>query len=110
MFDVMVAWHQAGAKPDDVPKAGGDAAWYLIVIDHNGIGKFSNTCPYIERFDPPIAFGAGQDYAMGAMLAGASAERAVAIVASLCDHTGGEIQVVNIAEALGAAPILEAAE
>lgn len=102
LFEPLIAWHQQGANPRDFPALGTDSEWgTLVVIDRDGIGKISHTCPHIERYEPPIAFGAGDDYAMGAMMAGASPERAVQIVAELCVHTGGEITVINIAEALG---------
>lgn len=102
MFSVMVDWHRDGANPSAFP-VGLDKTdgWTLIIVDRAGIGKYTSSCPYIERFDPPIAFGAGQDYAIGAMLAGVTAKRAVEIVAGQCTHTGGEIQVIDIAEALG---------
>lgn len=110
LFDVMVAWHQNGTDPEKLPKISDDEGWTLIVIDKDGVGKFTKGCPYIEHFGPPIAFGAGQDYAIGAMLAGATAGQAIGIVAGLCNHTGGEIQVINIAEALGLQHVREAAE
>ena len=106
MQEPMIEWHRAGADPTKLPHGAADdkhGGWTLIVIDKDGIGKYTDGCPYLERFDPPIAFGAGQDYAIGAMLVGASAQHAVEAVASLCNHTGGEIQVVDIASVLGAA-------
>lgn len=114
MFGPMVEWHLKGAKPDDLPK-GADkdddsSSWTLIVIDGDGIGKYSSSCLYIERFDPPIAFGAGCDYALGAMLAGASARQAVEIACKVDVWSGGEIQIVNIAEAIGLQKVREAAE
>lgn len=103
LMDVMIRWHKDGAKPENLPpysNEDGDG-WTLIIIDRHGVGKYTASCPYVERLDAPIAFGAGDDLAMGAMLAGASAERAIELVASITNHTGGEIQVINIAEALG---------
>lgn len=111
MMDPMIGWHHEGANVDALPKMGTDAEWgCLIVIDRDGIAKYSHGCPYIERFDPPIAFGAGADYAMGAMLAGVGPRRAVEVAASLCYHTGGTIAEVDIAGALGLSQIKEAAE
>ena len=101
MFDPIVEWHQDGARPKDLPECKSDSGWSLIVVDRFGISKYTSTCPYPERFDPPIAFGAGCDYAMGAMWAGRSAADAIRLVAENCSHTGGEIQVIDIAEALG---------
>lgn len=96
LFDMMIDWHLAGAHVAQLPQLHGDNIWTLIIIDREGLGKYTNTCPYVERFEPPIAFGAGDDYAMGAMLAGADARRAIEIVSGLCNHTGGKIQVIDV--------------
>ncbi len=97
MFDPLIEWHNAGANPSAVPPSK-DCDWHLIVIDAAGVHKFSESCPHPEMFDQPVAFGAGGDYAMGAMLAGADARRAVEITASITTHTGGKITAVGIAE------------
>lgn len=111
LMDVLIEWHQKHeASPEKLPKVRPEEGWTLVVVDQSGIGKYTNTCPYIDRFDPPIAFGAGGDYAIGAMLAGATAAEAVKIVSDLCNHTGGEIQTINIAEALGLSDVQQAAE
>lgn len=108
MFEPMVAWHVGGATLEAMPRlpAGPDekGGWTLIVIDQKGLGKYTDSCPYPERFDPPIAFGAGGDYAIGAMLAGADAKRAVEIVSNLCNHTGGTIQAIDVEAFFGWAP------
>jgi len=70
--------------------------------------------PYLSGVDVPFAIGAGSDYALGAMDYGASPEEAVRGACRRNVFTGGEIQVVNIAAALGlqpqAAALAEAAE
>jgi len=96
MFDVMVAWHRNGADPGKLPVGHDKDGWTLVVVDKSGLGKYTSTCPYIERFDPPVAFGAGQDYAVGAMWAGATAEHAVRLVAQNTNHTGGDIQAIGV--------------
>jgi hypothetical protein len=113
MHEPMIAWHAAGADPAKLPHGASDdkhGGWTLIVVDREGVGKYTNSCPYLERLDTPVAFGAGQDYAMGAMWHGASAGEAVRLVAAHTNHTGGVIQVVDIAEALGLDKAREAAE
>jgi hypothetical protein len=121
MFDHLIRWHQNLAMPNEVPKAGKDNIWTMVVarLDKDRerivVEQYNDDCPYADFFDPPWAWGAtqGKLVALGAMLAGKSAEEAVAIA---CQHTataGGEIQVVNIAEALGlpkVSPVKEAAE
>jgi hypothetical protein len=116
LFEPLMRWHgEQNADPDKVPKVSGDSAsWTLIVIERpDAVTKYSSTCCYPETFPVPMAFGAGIDHAKGAMLFGATAEQAVRLVAENCEHTGGEIQVVDIAEALGVPkpdPVREAAE
>ena len=110
LFDALVDWYSAGALPKDAPTIASDATWTLIVIDGGGPKLFTHRVPYEDRLTYPITFGCGCDYAMGAMLAGASPERAVEITCEKEAFCGGEIQVVNIAEALGLQPVREAAE
>lgn len=94
-----ISWWQAGGDVEKVPKQPDDS-WTLMIIDKDGISKVSQINPYIERFDPPICLGAGGELAQGVLLAGLSPRRAIEIVAARCNHTGGEIQVVDIAQAL----------
>ena len=108
LFDPLIKWVTDGADPEKIPK--GDLRWQLLVITRTAFVTYSNTCPYAERQDYPFTTGSGRDVAYGAMKAGKSPREAVAIAAEDDLYTGGEIQVVNIAEALGLAPIKEAAE
>ena len=113
VFEPLIAWHgEHNADPEKTPKIGGDNDWQLIVIDRFWlIAKYTNTCPYADIFErPPLGFGAGVDLAKGAMLFGATAEQAVRLAIETTNHSGGEIQVVNIAEALGLDVVKEAAE
>lgn len=101
LFEPLIRWHHNDkADPSKLPKGFDDDA--LIVIERPGaIIKYGAACPYPEEFIPPIAFGAGGEMATGAMLAGATAPEAVRLVAERCNHTGGNIQIVDIAQALG---------
>lgn len=112
LFDRMVKWHKDGADAEMLSAkcTSEDLQWTLIVVDAEGIHKYSYSCPYKETFDPPIGFGAGGEIALGAMLAGKSAREAVEIVAGQCNHTGGKIQSINIASVVGDSPVAVAAE
>jgi hypothetical protein len=108
VFEPLIAWHgERNADPEKLPPHVGigekeERSWTLIVVERPGlVTKYTSTCPYPETFEPPIAFGAGIDLAKGAMWAGASAGEAVRLVAENAEHTGGRIQVIDIAEALG---------
>lgn len=109
LFEPMIKWHQDGASAADLPKAVDhkEDGWTLVVVSDGKLVKYTSNCPYVEEFEAPIAFGAGADYAIGAMLAGADARRAVEVVSSICYHTGGAIQVIEVAPTLA---IKEAAE
>jgi len=104
-FEPLIKWHQDGADPLNLPK-GHDLDWTLLTITRDGLFFYTNRSAYPERHDFPWTMGTGNEYAMGAMKAGASAEEAVRIACEIDIHSGGEIQVVNIKEALGMAPRL----
>ena len=91
----VVAWWIKGHEPQNAPTIEGQE-WTLVIANGHprGVLKVSSQCPYWERLPYPIAIGAGADYAIGAMLAGASARRAVELVAMICPHTGGKIMDV----------------
>lgn len=105
LFEPLIKWHKAGADPANVP-AGLDSEWALLVVTKDGAVLFSRDVPYPEQQYYPWTQGTGYRYAMGALKAGASAQRAVEIACEIDIHSGGEIQVVNIAQALGMAPQL----
>lgn len=110
LMEPMIAWHQSGADPEKLPvchNADSDG-WALIVIDGAGIGKYTSSCPYREDFEPPVAFGADRDLAMGAMLVGASAEEAIRAACSISLYTGGEVQTIQIEAGMWAPTTLAA--
>lgn len=95
----LAKWHQDGADPRDPPRYR-DEHWALLVINHDGtMHLFTALMPYAHPIVPPFALGTGGDYAMGAMLAGASAERAVEIACEIDTACGGEIVVMEIPQA-----------
>ena len=56
---------------------------------------------YDENLEPltpsiPVAIGSGSDFAMGAMLAGATAKEAVKIACKLDSNSGGKIKTVTL--------------
>jgi len=99
--EALIAWHHAGADPATYPVVDDKFAATMLVLEAPMRGTYYAT--EVRRPDPvefPFAMGTGQDFATGAVLAGASVQRAVEI-ASLRDiYTGGEITVVDIAAAL----------
>lgn len=103
MRDALIAWHQDGAKVADVPATPDGDSWTLLVIDTSGAKYFTGKCAYPNKVRTPFALGSGSDYAMGALHAGLSPQQAVQLVIDkrLDVGTGGEIQVIDIKQALG---------
>jgi hypothetical protein len=76
-------WMKAGADPRDRPELE-DVSF--LRVDHDGIAILSERLIPIPLNMPFWAIGGGADYAMGAMAAGMSAERAVLVACQF--HTG----------------------
>lgn len=111
MIEPLINWlSRHDGDPEKVPKCDATSTWSLLVIDAAGAAIYHNTAPYRDRVEVPFAIGSGGDYALGAIAAGADARRAIEIAALYNTSTGGEIQVINIAEALGLNQIQVAAE
>lgn len=110
LMEALIAWHLAGADPKEMPALRDQSAWNFLVIDAIGPRLYSSTSPYPTELKYPCTFGCGCDYAMGALLAGASAFQAVQITCQKDSLCGGNIQVVDIDSALAGEQIMEAAE
>jgi hypothetical protein len=97
-----IEWHHKGADPHDLPRCEKDDGWSLMVLERDGsIATYNNQAPYPEKQSFPFIMGSGCDYALGAMDHGATPEEAVRIACRRDESTGGEIQVIDIKEALG---------
>lgn len=97
-YDALVKWFFDGADTENMPKGkSGDYGYSLIVIDEDGVRSYNDDCGYPNWFkEQKMAWGTGQDYAMGAMYAGADAESAVKVACMLDIKSGGAVQVVNV--------------
>lgn len=85
-------WFQQGADPETAPK--------LDVITGGFIWEEDNFYYFDNNFYPtedaiPAANGSGSDFAMGAMLQGATAMEAISISIDLDPHTGPPILYVD---------------
>ena len=109
-FDPAIDWFLAGHDPEKAPKPQKNGNWRLLVMWPDRIMSYSDEMLYGEPFPYPQAFGSGCNYAMTALRLGKSPAEAVIIAAEFDVYTGGPIQVVNIAEALGLQAVREAAE
>lgn len=104
MIGPMIDWHQAGAKPSDVPKCGDDDAnnTRLIVFRDGKCHTYKASVPFPEEAAAPDAWGAGCYFAIGAMVAGimtgnpVNAETAVRVAIRCNVDTGGEVNVEEL--------------
>lgn len=101
-FEPAVTWYLDGAAPDKRPATSADDGWSLVVIERDGgMAKWSSSAPFAEPMPYPWAFGIDSDFAFAAMMCGKTPVEAIALAAEHNVYTGGEIQVVDIAAALG---------
>lgn len=94
--DVMFTWYEEGADPAKITGCLSDQDWTLAVFRAAGVMYYRNNCPYPLAAAYPFAVGNGQDYATGAMMAGASARRAIEIACDKDIMTSGQIAVLEI--------------
>ena len=100
LFHPLIEWHKAGAEPADVPKDREDRSTSLLVFEGGKCRLYCTDLPYPEELIAPDAWGVGDDYAIGAMLAGANARRAVEIAKMVNPQTAGDILVIDLARRL----------
>jgi len=95
----MIEWYRDGADPAKYPKWQEikDKWSRLIVVAPDAqvrcYEQFPFPTPLLQR---TMAWGAGQDFAMGAMAAGADARRAVEITIDLCDSCGLGVDAFDV--------------
>lgn len=96
-----IRWVLAGADPAEVPKTDPQYSWTVIEFKVEHCVSWRSSDPYPETTPYPVTFGSGCDYAMAVLDLGFSPPDAVKAAARRNVHTGGEIQVIDIASALG---------
>lgn len=99
-FHAWIAWHEAGADPAKTPDASvpPDRSGNFLVFQGQDAFCCSKEMPYLQKAGAPDAWGAGCDFAIGAMRAGADARRAVEIAVACSSSCGGEIDAIDLSE------------
>jgi len=87
-----IDWVRAGRPKDDKPDASGQ--WNALFVKDGKIWWEGEGLRPIEN-GTPNAIGSGKDFAMGAMLAGATPSQAVKIAMMLDTSTGGKIRTMK---------------
>jgi hypothetical protein len=96
LFDPMIQWYIDGANPEALPKCAEAYADTALIVFRQGHACFYKVnLPYPDDAAAPDAWGAGADFAIGAMEAGASAEQAVELAIRREAYCGGPVQVID---------------
>lgn len=93
---VAFRWFKDGAVPEKVEGALKDKDWTLTVFRDGTASYYRNDCPYPLEVPYPFSIGSGEDYAMGALMAGTTSRAAIEIACAKDTMTSGKITVVEI--------------
>ncbi len=96
LIDDLVDWYvKTPRDPKEAPKAEGET-WSMLVMESDGrmFHVHSSQCRPVE-VAAPFAIGSGSEFALGAMLAGASPARAVEIACELSTACGLPVQQIK---------------
>jgi len=86
----FAGWYMHGANPKDFPSFPHDVTLWAITQD--GVYEYFKDTPWpVVHTAYPIALGTGNEYALGAMSAGASPVEAVKIAMKWDANSGGEV-------------------
>jgi hypothetical protein len=86
---VFLEWYLSGADKEKYPEVQHTEDWTCFVIaDKNGVRFYEQDYIPIPILDEFTAFGAGRDFAIGAMAMGATAIKAVQVANQFCDSCG----------------------
>lgn len=98
LLDDVITWHAKGARAR-YAKDNFVGTWDLLVIDAKGACVYSDEVPHKSIVRYPFALGSGANFARGALLAGATAYRAVQIACQCDAMSGGEINSLFLEDA-----------
>lgn len=91
-------WFLAGASGEFDPKCEEDGFMAIMISAAGIVSKMNFAGEIYSVYAPFYANGAPEDFALGAMAAGASAEEAVKLCIEYSDGCGGDVQVEEIGE------------
>jgi ATP-dependent HslUV protease subunit HslV len=92
--EMVVEWLEAGGGKDDKPTISDDTVALVLNLDGT-VEIYDHHCRPI-RVPAPIAIGSGCEFAMGALDAGASPQKAVVIATRRDPNSGGRISVMSL--------------
>ena len=93
----MANWWESGADPNTFPPSQKTDDWSrLIVVSKGKVFSFEQVPVKIPEMNPFMAWGSGQDFAMGAMAYGASAVEAIKVASRLCTTCGMGVESFRV--------------
>lgn len=100
MSEAFVAWLAAGGNPEEIEHLSDKLKLQAILVKSNGSVFYycDNIMPSGPLFGPFFAIGSGDQYALGALSCGATADAAVMVAAQHDSYTGGEIMKLLLHE------------
>ena len=96
LFKPLIEWYYAGADPNTCPHLGKEGGAALLVFRGGKSLVLKTDMPYPDELHAPDAWGSGADFAIGAMKAGADAQRAVEIAIECDPYTGGKVMCFEL--------------
>ena len=97
----LLRWFEQGERETDWPKCQTKEDWCRLIIlnmNHNQIVTYEQH-PIAQPLHPEnkfMAWGAGRDFALGAMAAGKTAIEAVEIASQFCNSCGNGVDVFRV--------------
>ena len=98
-FDAWIQWYKSGSNPHHTPMCSfnDDNQGNLIVVQKDGTGFiYSKAMPYPARIGKLDAWGSGSEFAIGAMMHGATAIEAVEIAIKANSGTDGNVISIKL--------------
>lgn len=94
----MTRWYQSGCDPEDFPlrQLSRSTMCEFIVASASGLVHYEAGVDPIDHGYASCAFGAGRDFAYGALAMGADARRAVEVAASFSTSCGHGVDVFTL--------------
>lgn len=97
LFESMIKWFEGGAKPEERPLFGEDAAGSTLIVWRDGrCFSYRLETPYPCECFAPDAWGSSVVYALGAMDGGATAIKAVELAIKREVYIGGPVAWVEL--------------
>lgn len=102
MIDPLKLWVVEGAGAADIPfRDDRHADWHLWVFKPEGLFEAMASAPRLCPCNTPNAIGSGARFAIGAFAMGATPRQAVEVAMRFDIYSGGDVEVMDIAEVLG---------